>query len=89
MKNEGSLPSSRSPFTGLYNRRSFAESFEKELERLITPKAVCAVLEISRPTLSRLCKKRLINFVKVRGQYRFRVSAVQLYIAQNETKAAA
>ena len=52
-------------------------------EKLLTPREVCALLNISYRTLRRLCAGGEISYVYVRGQLRFRPAAVELYIAKN------
>ena len=57
-----------------------------ELE-FLTSRDVCALLKISSKTLERLRKKRALNFVRLGGAYRFRRSAVDLFLSQREVTA--
>jgi len=55
--------------------------------QLLTPKQVCERLAVSRRTLQRLTDERLISFVRVGGQVRFRESVVELYVTKEEIPA--
>jgi excisionase family DNA binding protein len=57
------------------------------LEKLLTSAQVCEGLNISRRTLRRYCKMKLINYIPLPGgDFRFRQSAVELFINQREIK---
>jgi excisionase family DNA binding protein len=56
-------------------------------EEFLTSRDVCALLKISSKTLERMRKRRALNFVRVGGAYRFRRSALDLFLAQREVMA--
>ena len=47
---------------------------------LLTPAQVCAFLQVSPKTLQRLRMRRSLSYVRVRGQVRFRQSALENYL---------
>lgn len=52
--------------------------------QLLTPAQVCAKLAISRKTLQRMCQNSHLSFLRVNGSYRFRETAIELYITRQE-----
>jgi excisionase family DNA binding protein len=59
----------------------------QEIEKFLTTRDVCAALKISPKTLERLRKRRALNFIRVGGAYRFRRSAINLFLSQREVMA--
>lgn len=57
-----------------------------DLETLLTSKQVCAILSISTKTLQRMIRRKEINYIRMHGRYRFRPTAVALFVAQREVK---
>jgi len=55
-------------------------------DRLMSSSEVCAYLHISRKTLQRYVRDGLISYVRFRGILRFRKSAVDYFVSQNEVK---
>ena len=46
-----------------------------------------AYLNVSRKTLLRYCKARLISYIPYRGKHQFRKSSLDYFISKNEVKA--
>lgn len=56
-------------------------------ENLITAKAVCERLGVSRTTLWRMCQDRAITFIRVGGHIRFDTAAIDAFILKSTVPA--
>ena len=52
--------------------------------RLLSTPEVCKFLGVSKRTLLRMCERREINFIRLVGAFKFRPSAIELFVAQRE-----
>jgi excisionase family DNA binding protein len=73
----------------MYSKKASPLQPVTSLEALLTSAEVCALLNVSPKTLRRLCERREINFIRMsRGTFRFRKTAVELFLADREVRAA-
>jgi len=54
------------------------------MEKMLSPKDVCKILDISLPLLYRLLKEKKINANRVDWQWRFTERQVQEYLDRNQ-----
>jgi excisionase family DNA binding protein len=57
------------------------------VDQLFRPKQVCGILGISRKTLARVMEAKALAYLRIRGSYRFKGSAVEAYLSAREVRA--
>jgi excisionase family DNA binding protein len=56
---------------------------QETFEKLLNAREVCTLLNVSRRTLNRICKRKCLAYILVGGSYRFRPAAIRYFLDKN------